>query len=94
MTINATSGLIAGRRRRGQSGSFAVTVRVTDRTAFRRRRILSVNVGAASRAARADGKLTPTVANAAQTVTLNVQVTGGNGGAITRTATLDGAPCA
>lgn len=76
---------------RASAGQFAVTVRVTDGQATAEQSyVLTVGAGSALTANLA---LSPMIASPGQTVTLTVTSTAGTG-AITRNATLNGAPLA
>ncbi|MGY4829032.1 PKD domain-containing protein [Sphaerotilaceae bacterium SBD11-9] len=90
MTINPATGLIAWTPTPAQAGSQAVTVRVTDAAGLFATQSFSISVSAGATPLQLAATLTPAITNAGETVTLSVLVTGGNGGAITRTATLDG----
>jgi RHS repeat-associated protein len=90
MAINPTTGLITWTPTPAQLGSHSVTVRVADAAGLFATQSFTVTVSDAATALQLAVTLTPTIANAGETVTLSVLVSGGNGGDITRTATLDG----
>ncbi len=90
MTINPVTGLINWSPTPAQVGSQPVTVRVTDAGGLFATQSYSISVTAAPTAIDLSAALNPAIANAGQTVTLSVLVSGGNGGAITTTAVLDG----
>jgi RHS repeat-associated protein len=90
MGINPTTGLITWAPTPAQLGSHSVTVRVADAAGLSATQSFTVSVSDAATPLQLAVTLTPTIANAGETVTLSVLVSGGNGGVVTRTATLDG----
>lgn len=92
MSIQPATGLITWTPTPAQLGSNAVTVRVADAAGLFVMQSFAVVVSDTPTALQVATSLTPAIANAGETVTLSVLVTGGNGGAVTRSATLDGAP--
>jgi YD repeat-containing protein len=94
MLINAQTGLISWTPLPAQTGAQAVTVRVTDAAGLFATQSFSINVSATATPLQLAASLAPAIANAAELVTLTTAVSGGNGGAITVSATLNGAPLA
>ena len=92
MTILPVTGLINWTPTPGQLGTHAVTVRVSDAAGLFATQSYTVTVSDVPTALQVAATLSPAIANAGETVTLTVLVTGGNGGTVTRIATLDGAP--
>ncbi len=90
MAINPATGLITWTPTLAQLGSQAVTVRVADAAGLFATQSFTVTVSDAATALQVAASLTPAIANAGETITLTVLVSGGNGGAVTRSATLDG----
>jgi RHS repeat-associated protein len=94
MLINAQTGLISWTPSPAQTGAQGVTVRATDAAGLFATQSFSINVGSAATPLQLAATLVPSIANPGETVTLTVLASGGNGGAITLSATLDGAPLA
>ncbi|HET7792710.1 MAG TPA: PKD domain-containing protein [Rhizobacter sp.] len=92
MAINPATGLISWTPTPAQLGAQSVTVRVADAGGLSASQSFTVTVSGAATPLQLAATLTPAIANAGETVTLTVLVSGGNGGAVTRTATLDGVP--
>ena len=90
MAINPATGLVTWSPTPVQLGNQAVTVRVTDAAGLSATQSFTVVVGAQPTPLQLSAGLNPGIANAGQTVTLTVAVSGGNGGAVTTTATLNG----
>lgn len=91
MVIDAPTGVIRWTPTPAQQGSAAVTVRVSDAGGLSATQSFNITVSSAPAPLQLAASLSPAVANAGQSVTLTVLVSGGNGGAVTRSATLDGA---
>lgn len=92
MTILPVTGLVNWTPTPGQLGTHAVTVRVSDVAGLFATQSYTVTVSDVPTALQVAATLSPAIANAGETVTLTVLVSGGNGGTVTRTATLDGTP--
>lgn len=92
MLIDPATGVIRWTPSPTQGGANAVTVRAADNRGQAGTQSFTVTVGSAPTPLQLTATLTPAIADAGQTVTLNVAVSGGNGGAVTRTATLNGVP--
>ncbi len=90
MGVNPTTGLVSWLPTVLQTGPQSVRLRVTDAGGLFAEQAFTVTVGATPTPLTLAAALNPTAANAGQAVALTVVVSGGNGGAITRTATLDG----
>jgi RHS repeat-associated protein len=94
MSINPATGLIGWTPTPAQLGGQAVVVRVADQAGAAVTQSFTITVGAAPTPLQLAATLVPEIANAGETVTLTALVSGGNGGAVTRTATLNGVPLA
>lgn len=92
VSIHPATGFISWTPTPGQIGNQAVTVRVTDAAGLSADQSFTVAVSDKATALQLAATLTPSIANAGETVTLSTAVSGGNGGIIVRTATLDGEP--
>ncbi len=92
MSINPSTGLINWSPTPVQVGSQPVTVRVTDAAGLFATQSYSITVGSQPTALELSAAINPAIANAGQSVTLTTLVSGGNGGAVTLSATLDGTP--
>ena len=90
MSIDAATGVIRWTPTPAQAGPAAVTVRVTDAGGLFATQTFSITVSSGPTPLQLAASLSASVVNAGQGVTLTVLVSGGNGGAVTRTATLDG----
>lgn len=90
MGVHPTSGLVSWLPTVLQTGPQSVRLRVTDAGGLFAEQTFTVTVGAAPTPLTLAAALNPAVANAGQAVALAVVVSGGNGGALTRSATLDG----
>ncbi len=90
MSIDAASGVIRWTPTPTQAGNAAVTVRVTDAGGLFATQSFSITASSGPTPLQLAASLSTAVANPGQAVTLTVLVSGGNGGAVTRTAMLDG----
>ena len=92
MSVNPATGLVTWTPTVVQTGARSATLRVADNRGASSTQTFTVTVGNVSTPLLLSATLNPAIANAGQTVTLTIAVSGGNGGAITRSATLDGTP--